>query len=109
MRIATFLHQARRQLSLVSADSAQISAFATDQIDASQGAMALVQLLGGGAACPVPAGPTLPLADIKLEAPLPVPHRNIICVGRNYHAPARELRDSVSKNNQPEAWRVNRA
>ena len=49
------------------------------------------------------------MADIKLEAPLPVPRRNIICVGRNYHAHARELRDSVFKNNQPEAWRVNRA
>ena len=57
-------------------------------------------------ACPQPTGPTLTLADIKLEAPLPVPHRNIICVGRNYHAHAREPSDSVFKNNQPEAWPI---
>ena len=104
MRIATFLNQSRRQLGLVSADGQQITAFAADQIDASQGAMALVQLLSSGAACPVPAGPTLALAEIKLEAPLP--RRNIICVGRNYHAHARELRDTVFKNNQPEAWPI---
>ena len=106
MRIATFRHQDRRQLGLVSADGQQISAFAEDQIDASQGAMALVQLLSKGAACPVPAGPTLALGEVKLEAPLPVPRRNIICVGRNYHAHARELRDSVFKHNQPEAWPI---
>ena len=45
MRIATFVYQNRRQLGLVSADGQQTTALATDQIDASQGAMALVQRL----------------------------------------------------------------
>ena len=45
MRIATFVYQNRRQLGLVNADGRQITAFAADQIDASQCAMALVQRL----------------------------------------------------------------
>ena len=106
MKIATFHHAGVRQVGLLDADGSHLRAFAADQIDASQGAMALVRLLSSGAACPEPAGPTLALAEVKLEAPLPVPRRNIICVGRNYHAHARELRDSVFKNNQPESWPI---
>jgi 2-keto-4-pentenoate hydratase/2-oxohepta-3-ene-1,7-dioic acid hydratase in catechol pathway len=41
-------------------------------------------------------------------APLPLPRRNLFCVGRNYHAHARELRDSVFKDNNanPESWPI---
>ncbi len=34
------------------------------------------------------------LADISLLAPFPVPRRNIMCVGKNYHAHAREFHNS---------------
>jgi len=36
---------------------------------------------------------------VKLEAPIPVPRRNLWCVGRNYHAHAKELATSVFKDN----------
>jgi len=36
---------------------------------------------------------------VRLEAPLPLPRRNLWCVGRNYHAHAQELAGSVFKNN----------
>lgn len=48
------------------------------------------------------------LADVTILAPIPRPHRNIFCVGRNYHAHAQELSASVFKdsNKQPDAWPI---
>jgi 2-keto-4-pentenoate hydratase/2-oxohepta-3-ene-1,7-dioic acid hydratase in catechol pathway len=37
---------------------------------------------------------SLDLADIQLLAPIPVPRRNIFCVGKNYYAHAKEFNDS---------------
>ena len=48
----------------------------------------------------------MPLEGATLLAPLPQPRRNLWCVGRNYHAHAKELRETVFKNNQPEAWPI---
>ena len=36
----------------------------------------------------------LPLADVKLLAPIPEPRRDIFCVGKNYHAHAAEFHSS---------------
>ncbi len=38
-----------------------------------------------------PAGPGLPLSAIKIEAPIPRPARNVMCVGKNYHEHAKEF------------------
>ena len=53
-------------------------------------------------------GPPVLMRDVKLEAPLPLPRRNLFCVGRNYHAHAKELSASVFKDNttNPEAWPI---
>jgi len=37
---------------------------------------------------------SLDLADVELLAPIPVPRRNIFCVGKNYYAHAKEFNDS---------------
>jgi len=50
-----------------------------------QGVVALI-----GADLP-PVTDTIPLADIKLQAPVPRPRRNIFCVGKNYHEHAQEF------------------
>src|SRR3546814_12211311 len=34
------------------------------------------------------------LSDIELEAPIPLPRRNIFCVGKNYHDHAQEFASS---------------
>jgi 2-keto-4-pentenoate hydratase/2-oxohepta-3-ene-1,7-dioic acid hydratase in catechol pathway len=39
-------------------------------------------------------GPALPLASVKLLAPIPAPRRNIFCVGKNYTDHAREFAGS---------------
>lgn len=41
-----------------------------------------------------PAGAGLPLASVKVEAPIPRPARNVMCVGKNYHEHAREFTKS---------------
>ena len=61
------------------------------------------------ARAPLPSdGRALKVADVALEAPLPRPRRNLWCVGRNYHAHAKELSASVFKDNdaKPDAWPI---
>ncbi|MBV9891019.1 MAG: fumarylacetoacetate hydrolase family protein, partial [Rhizobacter sp.] len=48
-----------------------------------------------GRAMPDRTGRSLPIASARLEAPLPLPRRSLWCVGRNYHAHAKELATSV--------------
>jgi len=54
----------------------------------------LIAALSGGAALPQPEGEGEVLDEAMLLAPLPVPPRNIFCVGKNYHAHAREFAGS---------------
>ena len=56
--------------------------------------LALVEHLAEVAAPPAAAGPRLPLAAVQLQAPFPLPRRNLFCVGKNYHDHAREFAQS---------------
>lgn len=95
MRIATFEHQGQRHVGLVSADATEVTPFKLDAAAAQSGALALI---GRTQLAPLQAQ-ALPLSAVRLEAPIPRPRRNLFCVGRNYHEHAKELRDSVFKNN----------
>ncbi|MGE0100549.1 MAG: fumarylacetoacetate hydrolase family protein [Hydrogenophaga sp.] len=108
MRIATFVHQGQRQVGAVSADGQTVQALALDPSDARRGVLALVEAAAAGAPAPAPIGAALKLSDVQLEAPIPLPRRNLWCVGRNYHEHARELQGSVFKNNNsnPAAWPI---
>jgi 2-keto-4-pentenoate hydratase/2-oxohepta-3-ene-1,7-dioic acid hydratase in catechol pathway len=108
MRIATFQHQGRRHVGLVGADGLTVSPIAFTAEEAARGALAVVDLLTAGQPLPPAAGAALPLAGVQLEAPIPRPRRNVWCVGRNYHAHARELRETVFKNSNadPQAWPI---
>ena len=104
MRIATFIHQGRRHVGRLSADGQQLAIF---DIDGSRGALPLVEAAAAGAALP-PTTASVALAEVQLIAPMPAPRRNLWCVGRNYHAHAKELRDSVFKDNTKvvDAWPI---
>jgi 2-keto-4-pentenoate hydratase/2-oxohepta-3-ene-1,7-dioic acid hydratase in catechol pathway len=108
MRIATFSINGQRQVGIVSADGKTVQPVALDATLAQRGAQALIDLQARGAALPAAQGAPLQLSDVRLEAPLPVPRRNVWCVGRNYHAHAKELSASVFKDNDanPEAWPI---
>jgi 2-keto-4-pentenoate hydratase/2-oxohepta-3-ene-1,7-dioic acid hydratase in catechol pathway len=41
-----------------------------------------------------PTGPGLPPSAVKIEAPIPRPARNVMCVGKNYHEHAKEFTKS---------------
>lgn len=44
----------------------------------------------------------IPLTDVKLEAPIPYPKRNVICLGKNYADHIKEIRDCVGPSDVPE-------
>ena len=92
MRIVVLNHQGRARVGrLDSSTSQHIELF---DCDGARGALALIE----AAALPAIDG-SVPLAGAQLLAPLPRPRRSLFCVGRNYHAHAKELHDTVFKDN----------
>jgi len=99
MRIATFTSEGHRKVGLVSADGTTVTPLKLTQTQADTGVLTLIETLAEGGPLPEPAGPAVNLGDVVLDAPLPKPRRNLWCVGRNYHAHAKELSASVFKDN----------
>ena len=108
MQIATYQLDGRRFVGLVSDDREQVTPFELPGNAAAEGALAIIKLLADGGPLPATAGPAVALASVQLLAPIPVPRRNVWCVGRNYHAHAKELQTSVFKDNDanPDAWPI---
>ena len=93
MRIAAYIHQGRPGAGLVSSDLGQIQPFDLPASLRPLGALPVVEALSRGEGLPALLAP-LALAQVKLIAPLPRPRRNIFCVGKNYHAHAKEFAGS---------------
>jgi 2-keto-4-pentenoate hydratase/2-oxohepta-3-ene-1,7-dioic acid hydratase in catechol pathway len=94
VRIATYTWAGRRHVGSVSADGRSIVPLALGERAHQVGALALIEAMAGGAPMPRPAGASLPLAALRLEAPIPAPRRNIFCSGVNYRAHASEWASS---------------
>jgi 2-keto-4-pentenoate hydratase/2-oxohepta-3-ene-1,7-dioic acid hydratase in catechol pathway len=90
----------------ISDDGLSVTAFALAPDRARLGALSLIER-GDWRNLPTQ-GAALALQQVRLLAPLPHPRRNLFCVGRNYHEHAKELRDSVFKNNNANvaAWPI---
>ena len=99
MRIATFAAQGRRHVGIVSDDGLSIAPLPFDEREASRGALAVIERHANGEAPLLPGSERMAMADVRLQAPVPLPRRNLWCVGRNYHAHAKELLASVFKAN----------
>lgn len=108
MRIATFVMNGDRHVGLVSPDGLQVTPFDLPAQQARDGALALIEAHAAGLPLPKPLGNSVALASVQLEAPLPRPRRNLWCVGRNYHAHAKELSATVFKDSSadPQAWPI---
>ncbi|MDM0113431.1 fumarylacetoacetate hydrolase family protein [Variovorax sp. J22R133] len=108
MRIATFQHRGRRHVGIVSDDGTTVAPFQWDESRSQRGAQTLIDDCAAGTESLALTYAPIALKDVRLEAPLPLPRRNIFCVGRNYHAHARELSASVFKNNAPntDTWPI---
>ena len=102
------MHDGRRHVGEVSDDGRQLTPFQLTADQAQRGAQLLIESSVAGRPLPAHAGITLELGSVQLEAPLPLPRRNLWCVGRNYHAHAKELQASVFKNNSadPQSWPI---
>jgi len=93
LRLATVMHQGRPRIGRVSADARRIGLIVGE---APLGLLPTIEAMAQGARWPDTAEEVA--LDLRaLLAPLPRPRRNLFCVGRNYHAHAAELRDSVFK------------
>ncbi|WP_297722847.1 fumarylacetoacetate hydrolase family protein [Limnohabitans sp. Rim8] len=90
MRIAAFFYQGQPHAGLVSDDLQTVRLLDMSLADRELGALSLVVLLSRGEALPAQ-GAAVPLSEVQLRAPLPRPRRNIFCVGKNYHAHAKEF------------------
>jgi 2-keto-4-pentenoate hydratase/2-oxohepta-3-ene-1,7-dioic acid hydratase in catechol pathway len=98
----------QRHVGLVSKDGSEVKPLALTREQADQGVLSIVELLAAGGSLPDAVGTSLPISAVQLDAPIPLPRRNLFCVGRNYHAHAKELQASVFKDNDanPEAWPI---
>lgn len=108
MQLATYQYDGRRFVGVVSTDGLSVTPLDLPSTAAKTGVLAVIELLESGAALPEASGATVSIDEVRLEAPLPLPRRNLWCVGRNYHAHAKELQTSVFKDNDanPEAWPI---
>jgi len=108
MRYATYSSGGLRQVGLVSDDGQSLSPLGLAPREAERGVLALIERNARGEEMPPIEGVPVPIANVYLEAPIPLPRRNIWCVGRNYHAHAKELQASVFKDNSAsvESWPI---
>ena len=108
MRIATFMHAGRVQVGLIGGDGRHVAPLDLKPEDTPRGALSLIERLSAGGPMPASAGESVELDRVRLPAPLPVPRRNLWCVGRNYRAHAQELQSSVFKGNDgaTETWPI---
>lgn len=93
MKIAAYRHQGQPGVGRVTADGRQVEPFALSAAELALGALPLVEAAAAGE--PLPAtGAAIALDQVQLLAPIPRPRRNIFCVGKNYHAHAKEFAGS---------------
>jgi 2-keto-4-pentenoate hydratase/2-oxohepta-3-ene-1,7-dioic acid hydratase in catechol pathway len=93
MKIATYWYQGTRYVGRLSADGGRVTELLLEDPLRDLGALAVVERMAAGLALPLE-GASLPLSAVKLDAPFPRPRRDIFCVGKNYHAHAREFAQS---------------
>jgi 2-keto-4-pentenoate hydratase/2-oxohepta-3-ene-1,7-dioic acid hydratase in catechol pathway len=93
MRIASYLIHDEPAVGLVSADQKTVRPFELPARQRLLGALPLIEAQARGEALPA-LGQAVPLDSVRLVAPIPRPRRNIFCVGKNYHAHAKEFAGS---------------
>ncbi len=93
MKIAAYLDQGRPGTGIVSSDLQSILPLDLPPEDLARGALAVVELMSAGKPMPATGAP-IAIDAVQLLAPLPRPRRNLFCVGKNYHAHAREFAGS---------------
>lgn len=88
MRLATYSIDAEQRIGVVRGDAlVDLSALAPDMLTLIAGGP---ELLAEARALAETGGAAVPLSSVQLLAPIPRPHKNIVCLGMNYAAHAYE-------------------
>jgi 2-keto-4-pentenoate hydratase/2-oxohepta-3-ene-1,7-dioic acid hydratase in catechol pathway len=90
MKIAAYTYQNQNLVGLVSADGQSVQAYAFSSEEANRGLLAVIDCQQAGKPLPALAA-AVPMSQVKLRAPVPLPRRNIFCVGKNYFEHAIEF------------------
>ncbi len=108
MKLATYLHDGSPYVGLLSDDGLNLHPLHLSAAEVERGILALVDRKASGQPFPAVSSEAVAVSQVKLMAPIPRPMRNIFCVGRNYHAHAKELSTTVFKDNNadPNAWPI---
>jgi 2-keto-4-pentenoate hydratase/2-oxohepta-3-ene-1,7-dioic acid hydratase in catechol pathway len=89
MKFATFVHGGRDHIGIIDEAGARLHpvSAAKDMLDLVERYEALKGELK-------PEGAGIPISEVQLKAPIPLPRRNVICVGKNYREHAKEFSHS---------------
>jgi 2-keto-4-pentenoate hydratase/2-oxohepta-3-ene-1,7-dioic acid hydratase in catechol pathway len=93
MKIAAYIYQDAPGVGILTPDLKELRPLELPARQRVLGALPVIEALARGEALPAQ-GPALALDQVRLTAPLPRPRRNIFCVGKNYHAHAKEFAGS---------------
>ena len=93
MRIAAYRRAGAPGVGLVAPDGRTVQPFNLPAAELALGALPVIERLARGEPLP-PLEAQVPLEAVQLTAPIPRPRRNIFCVGKNYHAHAKEFAGS---------------
>jgi 2-keto-4-pentenoate hydratase/2-oxohepta-3-ene-1,7-dioic acid hydratase in catechol pathway len=94
LRIVCYRWGGVRHVGRLSEDGIDVAPLALGNRAQQVGALALVELLAAGHPFPATSGPKVMVSAVTLDAPFPLPRRNIFCVGKNYHEHAMEFAGS---------------
>lgn len=100
MRLVTFSHDNRQNIGALDPETGMITDLSKADPSLPTAMINLIALGDEGLAKAAAAVASAPpqaqhrQSDVKIMAPIPVPLRNVMCVGRNYHEHAKEFHDS---------------
>jgi len=94
MKFATVQYAGKEQVALVDGNDGVFWPLSSLDVDFSGNMIQLVQKFADLRGRLSPKGKGVPLSEAKVLAPIPVPARNIFCVGKNYREHAAEFSKS---------------
>jgi len=93
MKFVAFHHNGQPGVGLLSNDAAMVEPFDIPVHQRAFGALPIIEMLAEGVKLPTLLAP-IAVKELRITAPIPKPRRNIFCVGKNYHAHAKEFAGS---------------
>ncbi|WP_454019781.1 fumarylacetoacetate hydrolase family protein [Azospirillum sp. Marseille-Q6669] len=91
MRFVTFQHDGRRKVGVIDPDTQRVWPIESVLGEPVRDMLDLIRRYDAAKGEITLGSVGIPLADVRVDAPIPRPDRNIFCVGKNYHDHAHEF------------------